>query len=136
MRVVLDTNILLVSIPINSRYRIIFDALLSEKYELLISNEVFLEYQKIISAKANAVVAVRTIDSLSSLKNVLKCNVFYNWNLIAQDFDDNKFVDLYVAAEGDYLVSVDSHFNVLKKISFPKVNLIDIEEFVEILKQL
>ncbi len=37
MKVVLDTNILLVSIPKKSPYRIIFDAVLAGKFELIIS---------------------------------------------------------------------------------------------------
>jgi len=38
MRVVLDINVLLVSIPVQSRYRLIFDALKEGRYQLLLSN--------------------------------------------------------------------------------------------------
>lgn len=32
------------------------------------------------------------------------------------DPDDNKFIDCYVAAYADYLVTNDNHFNVLQQI--------------------
>ena len=53
MRVVLDTNVLLISIPTKSPYRIIFDSLISGKFTLIISNEILLEYWEIISRKTN-----------------------------------------------------------------------------------
>lgn len=40
MRVVLDTNILLTSIPRNSKYRIIFDRFLLKQFTLVLSNEI------------------------------------------------------------------------------------------------
>ena len=52
-------------------------------------------------------------------------------NLITADPDDNKFVDCAFAAGADYLVSEDSHFNVLNKISFPQLNLVTLDEFMQ-----
>lgn len=49
MRVVLDTNVLLVSIAPTSIYRPIFDALLAKKYTLAISNDILAEYEEIIA---------------------------------------------------------------------------------------
>ncbi len=51
MRIVLDTNVLLVSIPKRSPYRIIFDNLLANKFDLVISNEILSEYTEIIAQK-------------------------------------------------------------------------------------
>ena len=53
----------------------------------------------------------------------------YHFGLITQDPDDNKFVDCAIVASADYLVSEDNHFNVLKDIPFPKVNVITLEQF-------
>jgi len=93
MKVVLDTNILLVSIPKKSPYRIIFDALLTGKFQLIISNEILSEYTEIIAQKTNLIVATNICEMLLSLSNVKKQDVFYKWNLIEIDKDDNKFVD-------------------------------------------
>ena len=58
---------------------------------------------------------------------------FYHWNLIQKDKDDNKFVDLALAAQVDYLVTNDKHFNILKDIDFPKLNTINLEDFTHLL---
>lgn len=46
--VVLDTNVLLVSIPRKSKYRTIFDSLLNTNFILAISNDILSEYHEII----------------------------------------------------------------------------------------
>jgi predicted nucleic acid-binding protein len=59
---------------------------------------------------------------------ILDEKVYFRWDLIS-DHDDNKFVDCYIAAGAHYLISHDRHFNVLKSVNFPKVNVVRIEEF-------
>lgn len=58
--------------------------------------------------------------------------VFYNWNVISADLDDNKFFDIAVAANVDYLITNDHHFDVVKKLTFPKVTVITSEDFLEL----
>ncbi len=48
MVVVLDINVLLVTIARKSTYRPIFDALLGGKFQLIISNEILSEYVEVI----------------------------------------------------------------------------------------
>jgi len=62
--------------------------------------------------------------------------VHYKFLLIANDPDDNKFVDCAFAANAHYLVTNDRDFNALKKIEFPKINILTIEKFVEVLEEL
>ncbi len=135
MRVVLDTNVLLVSIPKLSKYRPIFENLIEKKYTLIISNEILTEYEEIITRKANESVAQNIVKMLVTLSNVEKKEIYYNWHLIKSDEDDNKFVDCAVAGNADYLVSNDQHFNVLETIDFPEVPLIDAEKFLELIKE-
>lgn len=47
---------------------------------------------------------------------------------------DNKFVDCAIASNADYLVTNDKHFDILKKVDFPKVNTIKIDKFIKFLK--
>jgi predicted nucleic acid-binding protein len=47
MKVVLDTNVLLVSIPKKSKYRAIFDALIDGHFNAVISNDILSEYVEI-----------------------------------------------------------------------------------------
>jgi predicted nucleic acid-binding protein len=85
MKIVLDTNILLVSIPKKSPYRIIFNRLLEGQFDLIISNEILSEYSKIIAQKTNEVVANNISEMLLTLSNVKKQDVYYKWNLIEID---------------------------------------------------
>ncbi len=57
MRVVLDTNVFLVSIPTKSIYRIIFNTLIDGSIELALSNDILTEYHEIIAEKTNVVIA-------------------------------------------------------------------------------
>lgn len=59
--------------------------------------------------------------------------IFYNWQLISNDPDDNKFVDCAIASQADYIVTNDRHFDILSQITFPKVEVISIQQFETIL---
>ena len=78
-------------------------------------------------------VANSICEAFTLYDNVIKTNIYYNWNLISVDPDDNKFVDCAVAVNADYIVTNDKHFNILKKVDFPKVKTIKIDEFMELL---
>jgi predicted nucleic acid-binding protein len=72
---------------------------------------------------------------LKELPNVHFAHVYFRWNLIS-DPDDNKFADCYIAAGANYLLSHDAHFSVLKQITFPKVNVMKLDEFQSTIKDL
>jgi putative PIN family toxin of toxin-antitoxin system len=133
MIVVLDINALLVSIPKKSIYRPILDALIDGKFELVLSNDILSEYIEIIERKANIVVANNIAEMLLSLDNHNKVDVYFQWNLIGKDPDDNKYVDAAIVGAADFIVSNDQHFKILKSIEFPKVNVISIDEFLSML---
>jgi len=136
MKVVLDTNVLLVSIPKISPYRLILDSLLNKRFDLIISNDVLNEYTEIIAQKSNATVATNISEMLLTLSNVQKQDIFYKWNLIEVDKDDNKFVDCAISGGADYLVSNDKHFNCLKIVPFPKLSVLSIDQFMGLLARL
>ncbi len=62
---------------------------------------------------------------------MVKTDVYYRWNLIKQDTDDNKFVDCAIAANANFIVTNDKHFKGLKNISFRKVEVISADEFLQ-----
>lgn len=105
MRIVVDTNVLLVSIPKKSSYRVIFDALLEKRYTLLLTNEILTEYEEIIALKTTPSIAQNIVNMLMSLSHVEKIEVFFKWNLIEADGDDNKFSDCAIAGNADFLVT-------------------------------
>ncbi len=131
MRIVLDTNVLLVSLLKTSKYRPIFDSLLTKKFELIISHDIFQEYIEIIGNKTTPEIAKNVGELLLNLENVEKIEVFYKWLLIEKDFDDNKFVDCAIAGNVRFVVSNDKHFNILKSIEFPSVEVISADKFLD-----
>jgi predicted nucleic acid-binding protein len=87
------------------------------------------EYEEIISREMGTAASNDLMQVLVNAPNVELVTTWFRWSLIIADPDDNKFVDCAVAADAKYLVSEDRHFKVLKKIPFPKVNVIKVEEF-------
>jgi len=135
-KIVIDTNVLLMSLPKISPYRPIFDALIQGKYQLLITEGIFQEYKEIIGQKTTSQIAHNLGELFTQLENVQLIRVFFNWNLIFIDPDDNKFVDCTITGNAKYLVTEDKHFKILKDIEFPKVNVINADEFLkEILEE-
>ncbi len=128
-RVILDTNILLVSIPTKSEYHWIFEMLVNENYDLFISNDILSEYEEILDSKTKPEIKTAVIDFLITADNVYKTFPYFKWNLITVDPDDNKFVDCAIASNADCIVTNDSHFNVLKDIPFPKITVLTPEMF-------
>jgi uncharacterized protein len=135
MRVVLDTNINLISIPKLSTYRPIIDAVFSGQVQLGVSTEIIFENEELITRNISPAAAFIFLRELENLQNVCLKNIHFNWHLIPKDPDDNKYVDCAIAFNADYLVTGDKHFNILKKVDFPKVNIINADQFLEILKQ-
>lgn len=129
MKIVLDTNILLQAIAHNSRLRPIWNSFLIRKFELYITVDILLEYEEKIAEKTSNQVAHSIVSLIDEVPNVHFIAVYFQWNAITADIDDNKFFDAAVAANADYLVTNDGHFNPAKKLSFPKVNIITADEF-------
>jgi len=135
MIVILDTNVLLVSIPPKSIYRPIFDTLIAGRFNLVLSNEILSEYIEVLERKASSGVANNIAEALLNLGNVHKVEVYFEWKLIDKDPDDNKYADAAVAGAVDYIVSNDRHFKILKSVDFPKVNVIGIDEFLNLISR-
>jgi uncharacterized protein len=115
------------------QYHQIYTKILTGDIVLVISNEITSEYLEIMGSFYSEKVAEYIINAiLSHPKTHLVNSVYYKWDLITEDKDDNKFVDAYIASNADYLVTNDRHFNVLKDIEFPFVNVISIDSFLNL----
>jgi putative PIN family toxin of toxin-antitoxin system len=134
VKVVLDTNVLLVSLPRQSKYRLIFEKILDGSLVVIISNDILMEYQEIISLKTSALVAANVTELLINLPNVRNVNIYFNWSLMTNDPTDNKFVDAALSGDADFIVTNDNHFGLLKTLEFPKVKIISLTDFMELIK--
>jgi putative PIN family toxin of toxin-antitoxin system len=129
VRIVVDTNVVVSMIGRTSPNRWIFDKILSGAFLLCISNEILLEYEEILSKQTRPEIASNFVSFLSVFPNVVHTEVFYNWNLIQADPDDNKFVDCAIASKSFCIVSEDKHFKPYKNNEHPPLRVLTILEF-------
>ena len=128
--IVLDTNCLLMAISARSRYIRIWEAFLAGDFALCVSTEILEEYEEVLARNISPRVAQYVMMILMERNNVHKVNLYYKFRLITADPDDNKFVDCAITSNARYIVSEDHHFDVLRQIDFPKVEVIGIDDFL------
>ena len=134
-KVVLDTNCLLASLSkLGSAYSV-WKGFQDELYTLCVTTEILEEYEEIIAQKTTSTLAKNVVDLIVKSPNVEQVNTYFHWGLITVDPDDNKFVDCAFAAGATYIVSDDSHFNILHDITFPKLLVLKLKEFQEALQK-
>ena len=129
--VVLDTNCLLQSLSARSPYYKVWNDFVLGNYILCVSNEILEEYEEIIASHMSPTVARIAIETILRANNILKVDAQFHFNLITIDPDDNKFVDCAVVANADYIVSEDRHFDILRSIPFPHVEVKRLQDFYE-----
>ena len=133
MKIVLDSNVLLISFGKRSKFRPIWDAFITGKFQLIISEEIIHEYEEIMQQHAASGSAKIVLKIFAESPDIIFKRTYYHWNSIAKDPDDNKFFDVAFAGNANNLVTNDKHFNEVKKLSFPIVNIISSEEFLKVL---
>ena len=132
--IVLDTNSLIIAISAKNDCHKVWQSFLNGDYTLCISNEIVEEYLEVMSRNINKYVAEAIIYTILTRENVKRLTPHYRFHLItSEDQDDNKFVDCAIAANAEYIVTEDHHFNELKNISFPSVAIINLKDFAKTL---
>lgn len=134
MNIVLDTNCLLMSLSRRSPYYPVWRDFVDGKYTLCITTDILAEYEEILTEKMGWEIANNVITAILDLPNTKLVQVFYHLRLITADPDNDKFVDCAFKANARYIVTEDHHYDVLRNIPFPKIEIVDIEEFLSILR--
>ena len=129
--IVLDTNCLLQVLPSHSPYHKIWTEVLAGRISLCVNTEILNEYEEILAEKTTRDIAHNVVEAIARLHTTVFQEVYIHFGLIDVDPDDNKFVDCAVAADAEYIVTNDSHFNVLKHIEWPTLTIIAIKEFTK-----
>jgi uncharacterized protein len=135
LRLVIDTNVFLVSLAKKYKYYWLFEAILQDTFDFCITNEILHEYQEVIEKRYGVDMTTETLNFLMLLPNIQKIEPFYKWSLITTDPDDNKFVECAIAANAHFIVTNDKHFKILKDIPFPNIQTITIDDFELVFKQ-
>ncbi len=129
--IVLDTNCLLQALPSKSPYHNIWTGILNGSISLCVNTEILEEYEEIIATKTSPSIARNIVEAIARLPHTKYQDIYVHFDLIKSDVDDNKFVDCAIAADAEYVVTNDTHFNILSKIDWPKVLVISIKDFSE-----
>jgi putative PIN family toxin of toxin-antitoxin system len=133
--VVIDTNVLLVSISSRSKYYWLYQLIINKNIQIAFTHDILSEYEEQIGLHWHPDAAADVTRSLTELSTALLTVIHYNLRLITADDDDNKFVDCAFAANADFIITNDSHFNVLKTIDFPSIPVLRLDEFRELLQK-
>lgn len=131
--IVLDTNCLLQALPSNSPFHKIWTEVLEGRICLCVNTDILEEYEEILAIKTTPEIARNIVDAIANLSTTVFQNTYVHFELLPADSDDNKFVDCAVASDAEYIVTNDKHFNPLKEIPWPKVEIIKIAEFIKLI---
>ena len=130
-KVVLDTNSLLVSLARKGKAYAVWKGFQEGQYILCVSNEILAEYEEIIAQKTRPEIARNVLDFILQQRNVELIDPHFHLGLVTADPDDNKFVDCAFSANATYIVSNDTHYDVLRDISFPQLLVLKLQDFLE-----
>ena len=133
MNIVLDTNCLIMSLSRRSPYYSVWRNFVEGNYMLCITNEILAEYEEILTQKVGPEIASNVITAILDLPNTRMVQVYYHLRLITADPDDDKFVDCAVASNAKFIVTEDSHYDVLRDLDFPHVDVIKLDEIIQII---
>ena len=132
-RLVLDTNSLLQCISRRSKYHDLWLSMLDGRNELCVSTEILEEYAEILERKTSPKFAELALDVISNNPYTVFITPYYHFKLIVADPDDDKFVDCAVASNAKFIVTEDSHYDVLQDLEFPRVDVIKLDEIIQII---
>ena len=130
MKIVLDTNCLLPTIFCNSSYYWFGDSFCKGGSVMCFSTDMCHECEELLSHFYSSEIGESVMQTIMNAANIELITLYYKWNLISADPDDNKFVNCALNAGVDYIVTNDRHFNVLKSLNFPLIRIINIEKFI------
>lgn len=131
MNLVIDTNVLVESISIRSPYHKIFRSIIEGTNTLIITNEIYLEYFEVFDRIYSKQTLIELTMFFDYSPFIIRNHPHYRFYLIKADEEDNKFVDCAICGNSDLIITSDHHFNVLKEIDFPKVEIISPDEFIK-----
>ena len=132
-RLVLDTNSLVQCVSRRSPYHDLWLSFLDGRNELCVTTEILNEYTEILERYTSHLFTEYVLNVIANNPYTLFITPYYHFNLIEADPDDNKFVDCAISSNAKFIVTEDSHYNILKNIDFPKVNIIKLDEIIRMI---
>lgn len=120
-RLVLDTNSLVQCVSRRSTYHDLWLLFQDRRNELCVTPEILNEYTEILERYTSQLFTEYVLNVIASNPYTLFITPYYHFNLIEADPDDNKFVDCAINSNATFIVTEDSHYNILKTSISPKL---------------
>ena len=119
MIVVMDTNTVLQAMARQNPLRPLMTAWFTCRLVWAVSTEILLEYEEIItrrSGRARWVAFAAMLEMTRELhpSRLPMISPAFRFHLITADADDNKFADCAIAAEADFILTEDHHFDAMR----------------------
>ena len=117
MIVVIDTNVLLPMLGLQHPYSAILDAWVAGRFACAITTEIVLEYEEIVEPRIGALRWQQFMALLDAVevrrRNLLRIAPQFRFHAIPADPDDDKFADCAIAADANWIITEDRHFDAL-----------------------
>ena len=130
MKVVIDTNVLVSGTFFNGLPCQIIEAWRKKKFQLIVSTEIFTEYQQVLEILAKT---YPSIEIPPLLDYISRNAVFYDGVVlseqVSEDPDDDKFIACALASNCQIVISGDKH--LLRISGYQNVFVLKPREFVE-----
>lgn len=124
LKIVLDTNVLISGTltPFNPPGQILLALAKPNFLKLLISKDIFNEYQNVLNRKKFNLNKTKINELLKHLKRISMIIAPKIKLHILEDIEDNKFLECAQEGEADYIITDDiKHFKSLKKYKTAKI---------------
>ena len=133
MTVVLDTNVVLQGLAAGHPFEPILDAAMAGAFVWAISTDVLMEYEEVLTRVCGRVrwAKLALVMDLTDADcgTLLRVTPYFHFRAVPADRDDDKFADCAIAADGNWIVTEDRHFNALIGAGY-KPQPITPEEFI------
>lgn len=97
---------------------------------LCVTTSILEEYEEILERLTDEATAKYIVDAIVSNPYTMFVNIYYDFNLITVDPDDNKFVNCAIAASAKYIVTEDHHYDIIKWKYFPGLTIVGLDDFM------
>ncbi len=118
MTVCLDTNVLPGMFGRAAPLLPLRSGLLARRFTWALSTEILLEYEEIVAREMGAGAVERLMQFIEFVEQargvIRRISPSFRFHLITDDADGDKFADCAIAAEADFIITDDRHFDVLR----------------------
>ena len=134
-RVVIDTNVFISALLFRGPFSRLVSFWQKGTVSVLLSSEVLKEYAKVLAYPKFKLTKkeIKGIIEQELLPYVIPVKVKKHLNIIAQDPEDNKFLELAKEGSADYILSGDKHLLELK--DFRGIKIVTPAEFFDLIKK-